>query len=116
MTASLIALCGDAHIATAASGSCSGPGEDVCGGSRPLNPSGDDWRDAFVGLVVEEGMLALVLGADAVVTVEETDVMTCCLGGERADGEEEREAFKKPPMGGGGDEVAVDVMFQEHCW
>lgn len=75
VTASLMALRGDALIAIAASGNCIGVGEYMCGGLRPLNPSGEDCKDSFVGLVVEEGFLALIVLPDARVTGNGTEVM-----------------------------------------
>lgn len=110
VTASLMADWVVGNSGIPASGSCSGAGKAVGGRSRPLNPSGDDWRDALVGLVVEEGALAPKPAAADEFTIKGTEVVAGRFEAMWANGEAGREASKLAPLGADADEV-VGVMF-----
>lgn len=99
-----------------ASGSCSGPGKAVCGGSRPLNPSGDDWSEALVGLVVEEGALAPKSTAAVEFTIKGTEATAACLDKMCANGEPGRDTSSMAAIGVGGCDVVVDAMFPAVAW
>lgn len=75
-----------------ASGSCSGPGKPPCGRSRPLKPSGDDWREASVGLAVEEEAIAPKPAAAVEFTLKGTEVTAVWLDKMCANGELDRDA------------------------
>lgn len=99
-----------------ASGSCSGPGKAVCGGSRPLNPSGDDWSEALVGLVVEEGALAPKSAAAVEFTIKRTEAAAGCLVEMCENGEPGRDTSSVAAIGVGGCDEVVGVMFPAVAW
>lgn len=78
------------------SGNCRGGGEYKVGWFLPLGPSGDDWRDVFVELVVNDGAPGLAVDADAPVRV--TIVTRLCFEGFFANGERGRGRLDCPPL------------------
>lgn len=78
------------------SGNCRGGGEYKGGRFRPLGPSGDDWMEVFVELVVKDGAPGLAVAAEA--PLSGMIVTRCCFDGFFANGERGRGLLDCPPL------------------